>query len=94
MTPQTHQQLTPAMIHFKMVSEITAYDRRQSTKRGYNMFALPIMIGAAQEASKAIESGKPARAAIVDKFCGRLLDRILKVIGEAPSTDADQRMKW
>jgi hypothetical protein len=71
---------------------VTEYDRKQSTKRGYNIYALPQYLGAINErVIPAIESGMSVREAIRKGFCGRLLDVCLKAVGEPKSTDAEQR---
>jgi hypothetical protein len=37
------------------------------------------------------DSPAPLREALVDNFTGRLLDQLLKAVGESPSTDEEQR---
>lgn len=78
-------------LHFKLVHAVTEYDRRQSTRRGYNRWALPQYLGACTSAEEDIAAGKPVRAALVSNFCGRLLDVVLKAVGEPKSTDLEQR---
>jgi hypothetical protein len=78
-------------LHFKLVHAVTEYDRKQSTRRGYNIWALPQYLGACEAAEADIAAGKPLRKAIVSNFCGRLLDAVLKAVGESKATDLEQR---
>lgn len=58
-------------IHDKLLHAVTEYDRKQSTKRGYNVWALPQYLGAINErVIPAIEQGVPIRKAILRGFCG------------------------
>ena len=81
----------PIRINEALLSALTAYDIRQSTRKGYNMYALPQYMNALDNAIVAIQSGKTLRQALVSSFCGRLLDVMLKAVQEAPSTDSEQR---
>ena len=79
-------------LHDKLLHTITEYDRKQSTKRGYNMYALSHYLGALnQRVLPMIEQGVPVRQAILKGFCGRLADVCLRAVGEPKSTDAEQR---
>jgi len=79
-------------LHDKLLHAVTEYDRRQSTRKGYNMWALPQYLGAINEGIiPEIEKGVPVRKAILSHFTVRLLDRCLKAVGEAPSTREEQR---
>ena len=85
--------MTPDYIHSKLSLALTAYDRKQSARPGYNRYAIAHYLHAIHEAVAEIEAGKPVRAALVDHFCGRLLDIALRAVGESKSTDAEQRMR-
>lgn len=69
-------------IHSALVHAATDYDRRQSTKRDYNHYALAIYLGRIADVEKDIKAGKAVRAALLDGFTGRLLDCLLKAVGE------------
>jgi hypothetical protein len=92
MDTYTKEILKQERIADKLLHAVTAYDEKQSTKKGYNMYALSQYIGAINErVIPALESGTPLRQAILKGFCGRLLDVCLKAVGEPKSTDAEQR---
>lgn len=79
-------------LHDKLLHAVTEYDRKQSTKRGHNMYALSHYLGALnQRVLPMIEQGVPVRQAILKGFCGRLADVCLRAVGEPKSTDAEQR---
>lgn len=84
-------------LHFKLVSAVTDYDRKQSARYAskgpgfYNIYALSHYLGAVQEAENKIAQGVPVRKALTQHFTGRLLDVVLKAVGEAPSTREEQR---
>jgi hypothetical protein len=84
--------MTTAQLRTQLSHALTAYDRRQSSRRGYNPYALAHYFGALHEALAEIETGTTVRATLVGHFCGRLLDVALRAAGEPPSTDAEQRM--
>ena len=78
--------------HDKLLHAVTEYDRKQSTKRGYNHYALAQYLGAINDRIiPAFESGTPIRQAILKGFCGRLADVCLRAVGEPKTTDAEQR---
>lgn len=54
--------------HSKLVSLLTEYDTKQSTRRGYNRYALGIYIGAAQEARACVEQGMTWEKALSRAF--------------------------
>jgi hypothetical protein len=74
----------------KLLHELTEYDRKESTKRGYNRNALGIYMEALNSAMEHIDAGKDIRKVLVGHFCGRLLTKMLKAAGCAPDTKADQ----
>lgn len=78
-------------IHDSLVHAVTEYDRKESTKRGYNRYALPQYIGRIQEIDEDLKNGADLRSALVAAFCGkRLLDSCLKAVGLPKSTDQDK----
>ncbi len=79
------------LLNHKLTHAVTEYDRKQSKRKGYNMYALSHYLGACQEIAKEVDTGVNIRKACVEHLTGRLLDVVLKAIGEAPSTDSEQR---
>jgi hypothetical protein len=82
--------------HSKMVSAVTEFDKAEQTRytraraKGkvsyYNIWALPQYLGAIERAEESIAQGTPVRAAVVQCFSGRLLDAVLRAIGEPKAT--------
>ena len=72
-------------IRDKLISAATAFDRKQSTKRGHNPYALAIYFERIDLVCKEIDGGKPIRQALLDGFNDRLLDHLLKSVGESPA---------
>lgn len=56
------------MTHLQLVNEITTQDRKDSTRRGYNRYALGIMLGSAQDCTEAIAAGETPEAAFASHF--------------------------
>ena len=56
------------MNHTKLVMEITTQDRKDSTRKGHNPYALGIMLGAAQECTDAIAAGQSPESAFAEHF--------------------------
>jgi hypothetical protein len=69
----------------KLVNALTEYDRKQSTRRGYNHHALALYFQALDEAEAAVTKGKEWKIALQGVFNDRVLDVCLKAIGH---TDA------
>jgi hypothetical protein len=84
------QGIDPKVLGAKLVMAVSAYDRRQAAKPGYNRYALPQYMGAVQQVEEELEAGTPLRQAIVKNFCGRLLDACLRAVGEPISTREEQ----
>lgn len=72
-----------AELHHKMIHAVTEYDRKESTKRGYNPYALPQYMQRVQEISADIGKGADPREAITTGFTGRLVNHVLKAAGLA-----------
>lgn len=64
----------------RIVAALTEYDRRQSTRRGYNHYALGHYLGALQEAEKLVDDGQSWSDALPQVFCDRVLDVCLRAI--------------
>jgi alkyl hydroperoxide reductase subunit AhpC len=76
----------------KLVHAVTEHDRKAAKGKRYNMWALPQYLRAIDEAMFLIDDGLSVRAALCQHFSGRLLDAVLKAVGETKSTDAEQRL--
>lgn len=70
----------------KLVHAFTEYDRKQSTRRGYNPFALGQYFLRIDEICADIDRGAKPREAILAGFTGRLADVALRAIGEPTTT--------
>lgn len=70
----------------KLIHALTAYDRKQAGKRGYNHFALGQYFQRVDLICADVDNGATPRAAILAGFSGRLADVALRVISEAIST--------
>jgi hypothetical protein len=89
MTPEREE--TQMTLHDKLVHAATEYDRKQSSRRGYNRWAFGQYLEAIERVDKSLEfEGVTVRQALVENFCGRLLDVLLKVAEETPSTRKEQ----
>ncbi len=80
-----------SIYHHKLVHAVTEYDRKQMTKRGYNVYALAQYLEAVNAAEELIDKGVGTRRAFVECFNGRLLDVVLKSIGEPKQTIEEAR---
>ena len=78
-------------LHDRLIHAVTEYDRKQSTKRGYNIYALGQCVGRVQEVTADIQAGADIRNAITAAFTGRLLDVCLKAAGLPKSSTEEAR---
>lgn len=80
-------------IHFRLVHAVTEYDRKQSTKKSYNRYALGMYLQAVQSVESWLgeDSRHTLRQAIVRYFNGRLMDACLAAIGEPKGTLQEHR---
>ena len=69
----THEQLLADLSR-----AVTAWDRRQSNRRGYNIYALGIYLQGVDRVVQAVQEGATARAAIARNFNDRLHDHIVR----------------
>jgi len=75
----------------KLLHAVTEYDRKQSLKRFYNVYALAQYLMAVDRArDEMIENSLTLRQALITCFNGRLLDVCLKAVGEPTSTKEEQ----
>ena len=65
-------------IKSRLISAVTAWDRKQLSKKHHNPHALVIYIERVDEVMRDIESGTNPRAAIIRGFNDRLLDHCLR----------------
>lgn len=78
-------------IHNKLVHAATDFDRKQSSKP-YNIYALGRYLKAIEDAEVDIaEQHITIRKALFGHFNGRLLDVMLKAVGETKSTSEEVR---
>lgn len=75
----------------KMIRALTAYDRTQSTRPGFNRYALPQYFAAAHDADDAIARGDDPRKAILGCFNGRLATVVLRSLDLPALTVAEAR---
>jgi hypothetical protein len=81
-------------IKARLVHAVTAYDRKQSTKRGYNHYALGQYLERIEMIMDDIANGSDPRKAIVAGFSDRLLDHCLKALGESGFTESEKNGQW
>jgi histidinol-phosphate/aromatic aminotransferase/cobyric acid decarboxylase-like protein len=77
-----------------LVHVATEYDRKQALKPGYNLYALPQYLEAIHSAMDYIDLGHDPRQVLVGHFSGRLLDKMLRALGEPKSTREEQTGGW
>jgi hypothetical protein len=81
-------------IKARLVHAVTAYDRKQSTKRGYNPYALGQYLERVEMIMGDIANGAEPRKAILAGFNDRLLDHCLKAVGETGFTANEVSGQW
>jgi hypothetical protein len=85
--------MIPDALHARMAMAVTAYDRAESVKPSYNIYALPQLLGRVAEVMADVDRGAPVRAAVMAAFTGRLLAAVLKGIGEPRLTSEEREAK-
>lgn len=75
--------------HDTLLHVVTAYDRRQSKRPGYNIYALPQYIQRVDEIMADIASGRDVRSAVIAGFNGRLVDACLRAL-QLPITSLEE----
>jgi hypothetical protein len=78
-------------LHDKLIHAVTEFDRKQSKKPHYNMYALGQYIGRVQEVTADIVAGANPREAITAAFSGRLLAVCLKAASLDKATTEEIR---
>lgn len=84
-------------MRLKIVCALTEYDRKQSTRKGYNPYALPLYLGSLHRVEQLASLSEnlatfELRRLFVRFFCDRVLDVVLKAIGQVKSTDEENRL--
>ncbi|MGB0108572.1 MAG: hypothetical protein WBP52_08725 [Terriglobales bacterium] len=77
-------------MRFSLVNAVTEYDRKQSTRKHYNRYALAQYLAAVEDVTNAVNCGSTRRDALVSKLNGRLLDVCLKALNMDRSTREEQ----
>ena len=67
-----------AKLRFQLVTAVTDYDRKQSTKPSYNIYALPQYCARIDEILSDVEAGTDPRSAIAAGFTGTLLNFVFR----------------
>jgi hypothetical protein len=70
----------------QLANAVTTFDRKQSTKRGYNRYALGQYLQRVDEIVADVAAGATPRQAVMVAFSGRLRDAALRGIGEPKAT--------
>ncbi len=75
----------------RLLHVLTEYDRKQSTRRGYNIYALAHYMAALARIREDLAGGIETRRAITSHFCGQLANLCLREAGLPVLTDAEKR---
>ena len=78
-------------IKAQLIHAATAYDRRRSTRKGYNIYALAQYFMRIDDCLEDMRKGASPRAAIGAGFNDRLRDALIKAIGEPALTVEETR---
>lgn len=76
-----HLDDSPDSHHQRMVHGLTEYDIKQSSKRGYNHYALGQYLQHANEAHNELKQGQPIEKVLPNHFQDRLLTHMQKRLG-------------
>lgn len=74
----------------KMFNAVTEFDRKESTKRNYNPYALGQYAAALARVDEYTGDGLSIREAVIRCFVGRLQGVVLKSIGQLPAEQSEQ----
>ena len=80
-----------AKLRFQLITAVTDYDRKESTKRNYSIYALPQYFARVDDILSDIESGAEPRSAIVAGFIGTLRNFVLRKLKMSGSTTEETR---
>lgn len=68
-------------LHYHLDRLVSQWDRKQSTRKGYNPNALAIYLGRVADVVEHVKSGVPVVEAIDREFNDRLRDFLVKNLG-------------
>ena len=74
----------------KIQTALVKYDERQAKRKYYNAYAMGHYMQALGNAKEYMKEGDTLRQAVCKSFCGKLLDVVLKAVGETPSLKTEQ----
>ena len=72
-----------ARLHLLLIHVLVEHDRQQMKKRGFNPYALAQYLGALGDVFVLIEKGEHLESTLSKHFEGRLLTKLLKLVGKA-----------
>ena len=85
----TKQELVK--LRFQLITAVTDYDRKDSTKRNYNIYALPQYFQRVDSILSDVEAGADPRSAIVAGFIGTLRNFVLRKLKMSGSSTEEDR---
>lgn len=74
-----------------LIHAVTAFDRRASTRKGHNPYALGQYFQRVDDICADIDNGADPRAAILAGFSGRVADACLRALNLPISTNEEAR---
>ena len=80
-----------AKLRFELITAVTDYDRKQSTKSSYSIYALPQYFARVDDILSDVESGADPRRAIAAGFIGTLQNFVLRKLKMSGSTAGEAR---
>jgi len=78
-------------LRFQLITAVTDYDRKDSTKRNYNIYALPQYFQRVDLILSDVEAGADPRSAIVAGFIGTLRNFVLRKLKMSGSSTEEDR---
>ena len=79
--------MNPEKIRQSLFLALTHYDASQQKKASYNRYAFGQYVQQLENIMKDIEAGASVREAIIAGFCGPILTKCLKAVGEPKATE-------
>jgi len=80
-----------AKLRFQLITAVTEYDRKDSTKRNYNIYALPQYFQRVDSILEDVEAGADPRSAIVAGFIGTLRNFVLRKLKMSGSSTEEDK---
>lgn len=81
-------------ISVALIHAVTEYDRRESTKPGYNIYALPQYLGAVPKVAAAYNDGAALPEAVCVGYSGKLANYLIREVGKALHAARPDRTCW